>query len=136
MTPAKSNFVADVTMLNRIKIAPRRSSPQGLKRKTSLGHRPNSQHTIYHCQAGNSSPFYSLLVPFTPFDLKKHGQQRMTRSNQLLCCHYKQQVLAPSWSHKQSQQKSTGFMVEPQTEPGMRPGTELRIHPKTGLVFR
>jgi len=68
VTPVTLFFVAYVTMLNRIKIAPRRSSPQGLKWKMSLGHRPNSPHTIYHCQAGNSSPFYSLLLLFTPFD--------------------------------------------------------------------
>ena len=56
------------TLHDGMKKAPPRSSPQGLQRKMSLGHRPNSLHTILHCQAGNSSPFCSFLLLFTSFD--------------------------------------------------------------------
>ena len=118
----------------------------GLAKKNELG--PSPKLTTYNISLSSRelksfllpfTPFYSLRLPFVPYTsfglLKCHGPLRMARINQLLCCHYKQQVLAPSWSHKRGQQKSTGFMVEPQTRPGMRPGTEPKAASQNWTEF-
>ena len=81
----------------------------------SLGHRPNSPHTIYNCQAGNSSPFYSLLLlsapfyslrlPFSPF-YSLRPKMSWTAENDTI----KPVALLPL------QATGAGFIMEPQTE--------------------
>ena len=71
MTPAKSNFVADVTMLNRIKIAPRQFRRKAWKRKWAWVI-AQTHHIQYNTVKQGTqvlfTPFCSFLLLFTPFD--------------------------------------------------------------------
>ena len=127
-------FAADATMLDRIKIAPRQFRRRAWKRKMSLGHRPNSPHTIYHCQAGNSSPFcsllflsapfYSLRLPFSPFYSLRPKISWMAENDTI-----KPIAALPL------QAAGTGSIMEPQTRPVEKYWLHGGATNETSLIF-